>query len=99
MCGFRHNRNVSVSHSTLPPCGYSDWVTKGLVRYYGNQELHFITCSCYRRQAQLRSAKCRNLFLKILEETAQSIVLLFMDRDAGTLSSAYSNRLLAKCWW
>ena len=44
-------------------------MTKGLVRYYGNQELHFITCSCYRRQAQLRSAKRRNLFLKILEET------------------------------
>jgi putative transposase len=43
-------------------------VTKGLVRYYGNQELHFITCSCYHRQAQLHSARRRNLFLKILEE-------------------------------
>ena len=44
-------------------------MTKGLVRYYGNQDLHFITCSCYRRQAQLRTAKRRDLFLKILEET------------------------------
>jgi len=44
-------------------------VTKGLVRYYGNQDLHFITCSCYRRQPQLRSAKRRYLFLTILEET------------------------------
>jgi putative transposase len=43
-------------------------VTTGLVRYYGNQDLHFITCSCYRRQAQLGSAKRRDLFLKILEE-------------------------------
>ena len=44
-------------------------MTQGLVRYYGNQDLHFITCSCYRRQAQLRTAKRRDLFLKILEET------------------------------
>ena len=44
-------------------------MTKGLVRYYGNQDLHFITCSCYRRQPQLRSAKRRYLFLTILEET------------------------------
>jgi len=43
-------------------------VTKGLVRYYGNQDLHFITCSCFRRRPQLRSAKRRDLFLKILEE-------------------------------
>ena len=44
-------------------------MTQGLVRYYGNQDLHFITCSCYRRQPQLRSAKRRDLFLMILEET------------------------------
>jgi len=30
--------------------------------------LHFITCSCYGRQPQLRTAKRRDLFLKILEE-------------------------------
>jgi putative transposase len=44
-------------------------VTKGLVRYYGTQDLHFITCSCYRREPQLRTAKRRDLFLRILEET------------------------------
>ena len=53
---------------TLASCRYSDRVTKGLVRYYGTQDLHFITCSCYRRQAQLSTAKRRDLFLRILEE-------------------------------
>ena len=43
-------------------------MTKGLVRYYGTQHLHFITCSCYRRQPQLHTAGRRDLFLTILEE-------------------------------
>ena len=43
-------------------------MTKGLVRYYGTRHLHFITCSCYRRQPQLHTARRRDLFLKILEE-------------------------------
>ena len=44
-------------------------MTKGLVRYYGAAHLHFITCSCYGRQPQLRTARRRDLFLTILEET------------------------------
>ena len=43
-------------------------MTKGLHRYYGAKHLHFITCSCYRRQAFLNTAQRRDLFLKILEE-------------------------------
>lgn len=43
-------------------------MTEGLIRYYGTQHLHFITCSCYRRQPQLHTARRRNLFLRILEE-------------------------------
>ena len=43
-------------------------MTKGLVRHYGTQHLHFITCSCYRRQPQLHTAGRRDLFLTILEE-------------------------------
>ena len=49
-------------------CRYANRVTKGLIRYYGNEDLHFITCSCYRRQARLRTAERRDRFLKILEE-------------------------------
>jgi REP element-mobilizing transposase RayT len=44
-------------------------MTKGLHRYYGSHDLHFITCSCYRRRPLLNSAKRRDLFLSILEET------------------------------
>ena len=44
-------------------------MTKGLHRYYGTHDLHFITCSCYRRRPLLNSAKRRDLFLHILEET------------------------------
>ncbi|MFY9561695.1 MAG: transposase [Terriglobales bacterium] len=44
-------------------------MTQGLHRYYGTHDLHFITCSCYRRQPPLGTPKRRNLFLRILEET------------------------------
>lgn len=47
---------------------YSNSVTQGLHRYYGSHDLHFITCSCYRRQPELGTAKRRDRFLKILEE-------------------------------
>jgi putative transposase len=41
---------------------------KNLKRYYGQKHLHFITCSCYRRLPVLRSARARNLFVKVLGE-------------------------------
>jgi REP element-mobilizing transposase RayT len=46
-------------------------MTKGLHRYYGNHDLHFITCSCYHRQPQLGAPERRDLFLSILEEARQ----------------------------
>jgi REP element-mobilizing transposase RayT len=39
----------------------------GLRRYYGTGDLHFITCSCYQRQAWLATAQRRDLFLSVLE--------------------------------
>src|SRR5258708_39298088 len=41
----------------------------GLHRTYGAHHLHFITCSCYRRLPFLRTARTRDRFLSILEET------------------------------
>ncbi len=41
---------------------------RGLKRYYGKGDLHFITMSCYRRLPLLRSMRARNLFVKILDE-------------------------------
>ncbi len=37
-------------------------------RYYGNGDLHFITCTCYRRQPWLGTPRRRNLFLTVLED-------------------------------
>ena len=39
-----------------------------LRRYYGTGDLHFITCSCYRRRQLLRTSRSRDVFLQILEE-------------------------------
>jgi REP-associated tyrosine transposase len=43
----------------------------GLKRFYGSGDLHFITCSCYRRRPLLGSAWRRDLFLDVLEEARQ----------------------------
>jgi putative transposase len=42
-----------------------------LERWHGGHDLHFITCSCYRRQPLLGSANHRDLFLKVLEQVRQ----------------------------
>jgi REP element-mobilizing transposase RayT len=41
---------------------------RNLKRYYGAGGLHFITCSCYRRQALLGTARQRDLLLTVLEQ-------------------------------
>jgi putative transposase len=41
----------------------------GLHRTYGAHHLHFITCSCYRRLPFLGTARSRDCFLCILEQT------------------------------
>jgi putative transposase len=40
----------------------------GLRRRYGQRDLHFITCSCYRRLPLFASIRSKNLFVKILGE-------------------------------
>ena len=40
-----------------------------LHRTYGAHHLHFITCSCYQRLPFLRTARSRDRFLSILEQT------------------------------
>ena len=44
---------------------------KGLKRFYGNGDLHFITASCYRREPLLGTAYRKDLFLKVLEQVRQ----------------------------
>jgi putative transposase len=47
---------------------YSHPMRRKLKRYYGAGDLHFITCSCYRRQPVLGTARRRDLFLTVLEQ-------------------------------
>jgi len=42
-------------------------VPKLLKRFYGAGDLHYITCSCYKRQPVLGTASRRDLFLTVLE--------------------------------
>src|SRR5579862_1664158 len=44
---------------------------RGLNRYYGGHDLHFITFSCYQRRPFLNTAASRDIFLETLEETRQ----------------------------
>jgi len=46
-------------------------VPKGLKRFYGKGDLHFITASCYHREPLLGTAYRRNLFVKVLEQVRQ----------------------------
>ena len=39
-----------------------------LRRYYGRGDLHFITCSCYRRRPLLETPRARDRFVSILDE-------------------------------
>ena len=73
----------------------------GLKRYYGNEHLHFLTCSCYHRQPWLSEPRRRDLFLQILEEVRERyrfvvvgyvvmpdhIHLLISEPDRGTPST------------
>jgi putative transposase len=59
------------SQTAAARSGYDVLVTQGLHRYYGARDLHFITCSCYRRAPLLGTARHRDLFLSILEQTRQ----------------------------
>jgi putative transposase len=77
---------VSVSHTRLIAAakgGFTNFnphvrrgykipaVPKGLRRWYGGGDLHYITCSCYQRKPFLGLASSRDLFLKIFEEVRQ----------------------------
>ena len=44
---------------------------KHLKRRYGTGQLHFITCSCYRRMPLLGTARARDCFLTILNEVRE----------------------------
>ena len=61
--------NIRASHTARSKGDVSSIpVPLGLRRHYGGQDLHFITCSCYRRRPWLGTPARRTLFLNILEQ-------------------------------
>ena len=46
-------------------------MTRGLERWYGGGDLHFITTSCHRRRPELGSPERRDLLLRVLERARQ----------------------------
>jgi putative transposase len=65
---FDHGWRVSNVTASEPWPRYGVAVRHNLHRYYGAGDLHFITCSCYRRQPLLGTPRRRHLFLKVLEQ-------------------------------
>ena len=57
-------------------CNYARALRHTLHRYYGAGDLHFITCSCYRRRPLLGTTRRRDLFLRVLERVRKRYVLV-----------------------
>ena len=53
-------------------------MTEGLHRFYGGNDLHFLTFSCYRRQPWFGSAARCDLFLQILERVRRRYRLVVL---------------------
>jgi putative transposase len=51
---------------------------KGLKRYYGQRQLHFLTFSCYRRLALLGTTRARNMFVKELRRVRREYGFLLV---------------------
>src|SRR5208282_1787469 len=56
-----------VPHTSVLRVGILVWfMPKGLKRYYGRGDLHFLTFSCYRRLPLLGTVRARNVFVDAL---------------------------------
>jgi putative transposase len=65
---IHHNGPVSGVTAIAITLSLSCAMRHNLKRYYGAGDLHFITCSCYRRQPLLGTPQRRDLFLTVLEQ-------------------------------
>jgi REP element-mobilizing transposase RayT len=69
--GATHSCLGSLVTDPILTIDYPAQVPSHLERYYTGRDLHFITCSCYRRRPLLGLARRRDLFLRVLEQTRQ----------------------------
>ena len=49
-------------------------MTRGLKRYYGQGDLHYITCSCYRQKPLLAYSESRDYFLSVFEQVGRRYI-------------------------
>jgi putative transposase len=64
----RHRATVPSVTARHKHSFYARYMPRGLERWHGGRNLHFITFSCYCRRPLLESELRRDLFLKVLEE-------------------------------
>ncbi len=58
-------------------CGFF-FHAQPLKRYYGRDDLHFMTFSCYRRRAFLGTARARDCFVRILDQVRRKKEFLLL---------------------
>ena len=68
---FYHHWAVPAVTAPTSWCCYSFAMRRNLKRYYGAGHVHFITCSCYRRQPLLGTRRRRDLLLTVLEQVRE----------------------------
>jgi len=70
--------NVHSSQTDRALVPYSPFMTEGLRRFYGGNDLHFLTFSCYLRLPLLNDAARCDLFLQILERVRRRYRLVVL---------------------
>jgi putative transposase len=65
---FHHHWTVRAVTAPTSLRHYSVAMRRNFKRYYGAGDLHFFTCSCYRRQPLLGTPRRRDLLLTVLEQ-------------------------------
>jgi putative transposase len=68
---FLSNQRVGFTRGVLA-------MPKGLKRYYGRGDLHFLTFNCYRRLPLLKTTRARNLFVHALGKIRERYKFLLL---------------------
>ena len=76
-CKTPRGIETRVPHASLLRVGVLV-MPKGLKRYYGRGDLHFLTFSCYRRLPLLKTMRARNLFVQALAKIRERYKFLLI---------------------
>ena len=76
-CNTPRGTEMRVPHASVLRVGVL-LMPKGLKRYYGRGDLHFLTFSCYRRLPLLKTMRARNLFVHALAKIRERYKFLLV---------------------